>query len=243
MDNDYNLPQMLKNRKTRGEDLLINTQRPPRHTLLPATIFTLIYAGWALLVASNSAFIQSFDKAVIGVVCNTNVANISFARTFTNLGNTSTIVVEAIILFVILIAFKQYAYAWFTAGVMIVANAFNWIIKHMVQRPRPTVRHLVYADGYSFPSGHSVGSAALFGILIVLIILIIKNKFWKTFLIIVWTLFPLMIGYTRIFLHVHYPSDVVGGWLGGITFVLIGYSFLYHFYIEPELIDQSRKNK
>ena len=121
---------------------------------------------------------------------------------------------------------------------MICANGFNWILKHVVQRARPSVHHLVYADGYSFPSGHSVGSAALFGILIVLTILLVKSKAWKTILIIIWVLFPLLIGYTRIFLHVHYPSDVVGGWLEGITFVLIGYSFLYHFYIETEIFNK-----
>lgn len=220
---------------------MINTENPPRHTLVPATIFTLIFAAWAMLVSTNSAFIHSFDKAVIGIICNTNPANVKFAETFTNLGNTSTITLEAIILFVILIIFKQYAYAWFTAGVMICANGFNWILKHMVQRPRPTVHHLVYADGYSFPSGHSVGSAALFGILIILTILLIKSKFWKSLVIIIWALFPLVIGYTRIFVHVHYPSDVFGGWLEGITFVLIGYSFLYHFYIEPQMVDRSRQ--
>ena len=175
-----------------------------------------------------------------GIIYTSNTSLINFAKTFTNLGNTSTIVVETIILFIILLVFKQYAYAWFTAGVMICANGFNWILKHVVQRPRPTVRHLVYADGYSFPSGHSVGSAALFGVLIVLTILLIKSTSLKTILVIIWALFSLTIGYTRIVLHVHFPSDVMGGWLEGITFVLLGYSFLYHFYLEPKLIEEKR---
>lgn len=84
---------------------------------------------------------------------------------------------------------------------------------------------------------------ALFGVLIILTILLVKNKFWKTLLIIIWTLFPLLIGYTRIFVHVHYPSDVFGGWIEGITFVLLGYSFLYHFYIEPEMVNYNFKRK
>lgn len=217
---------------------MINTENPPRGSLIPASIFVVIYAAWAMLVSSSSQFIHSFDNAVIGIVCNTNPTNVAFAKTFTNLGNTSVITIETIILFIILIVFKQYAYAFFTAGVMICANGYNWIIKHAVERHRPFVQHLVYADGYSFPSGHSVGSAALCGVLIVLTILLIKSKFWKTLLIIIWTLFPLMIGYTRIFVHVHYPSDVFGGWIEGITFVLLGYAFLYHFYVEPKMIDR-----
>lgn len=220
---------------------MINTENPPKDTLIPGAIFVVIYAAWAILVSSSSQFIHSFDNAVINVVYNTNPANVAFAKTFTNLGNTNVITIETIILFIILIVFKQYAYAFFTAGVMICANGYNWIIKHAVQRHRPLVHHLVYADGYSFPSGHSVGSAALFGVLIILTILLVKSKFWKTLLIIIWALFPLMIGYTRIFVHVHYPSDVFGGWIEGITFVLLGYSFLYHFYIEPKMMDRKRK--
>ena len=220
---------------------MINTENPPRDSLIPASIFVVIYAAWAMLVSSSSQFIHSFDNAVIGIVCNTNPTNVAFAKTFTNLGNTSVITIETIILFIILIVFKQYSYAFFTAGVMICANGYNWIIKHAVERHRPFVQHLVYADGYSFPSGHSVGGAALCGVLIVLTILLIKSKFWKTLLIIIWTLFPLMIGYTRIFVHVHYPSDVFGGWIEGITFVLLGYAFLYHFYVEPKMMDRKRK--
>lgn len=220
---------------------MINTENPPKDTLIPGAIFVVIYAAWAILVSSSSQFIHSFDNAVINVVYNTNPANVAFAKTFTNLGNTNVITIETIILFIILIVFKQYAYAFFTAGVMICANGYNWIIKHAVQRHRPLVHHLVYADGYSFPSGHSVGSAALFGVLIILTILLVKSKFWKTLLIIIWALFPLMIGYTRIFVHVHYPSDVFGGWIEGITFVLLGYSFLYHFHIEPKMMDRKRK--
>ena len=222
---------------------MINTKRPPRDTLPWGIGFLAIYVIWAILVSTSSEFIHQFDKTIISIVCNNNPANIAFAKTFTNLGNTSTIVIETVILVIILLLFKQFAYAWFTAGVMIVANGYNWIIKHAIQRPRPTVHHLVYADGFSFPSGHSVGSAALFGVLIILTILLVKSKFLKTLLIIIWVLFPILIGYTRIFVHVHYPSDVFGGWIEGITFVLLGYSFLYHFYIEPEMANYNFKRK
>ncbi len=209
-----------------------NTRHAKRDTIIPATICLLIYAAWAILVSSNSQFIQQFDKTVINFICNNNPAAIKFSTTFTNLGNTNVIIVETIILVIILGIFRKYAYALFTAGTMIAANGYNWIIKHTIERPRPLVHHLVEAHGYSFPSGHSVGSATLFGILIVLTILLVKNKAIKTILCLIWACFPLLIGYTRIFNHVHYPSDVVGGFLEGISFLLIGYSFLYHYYLD-----------
>ncbi|KJY64259.1 Membrane-associated phospholipid phosphatase [Lactobacillus helsingborgensis] len=208
------------------------TIQTKRDTIIPATIFLILYAAWAILVASENQFIHEFDRTVINIICNNNPILIKFATVFTNLGNTNVIMVETILLVIVLALFKKFAYAFFTAGTMIAANGYNWIIKHAIARHRPFTHHLVAAHGYSFPSGHSVGSATLFGILIVLTILLVKNKAAKTVLCIVWACFPILIGYTRIFSHVHYPSDVVGGFLEGIAFLLIGYSFLYHYYLE-----------
>ena len=215
------------------------TIQTKRDTIIPATIFLILYAAWAILVASENQFIHEFDRTVINIICNNNPILIKFATVFTNLGNTNVIMVETILLVIVLALFKKFAYAFFTAGTMIAANGYNWIIKHAIARHRPFTHHLVAAHGYSFPSGHSVGSATLFGILIVLTILLIKNKAAKTVLCIVWASFPILIGYTRIFSHVHYPSDVVGGFLEGIAFLLIGYSFLYHYYLEMRAQENS----
>ncbi|AIS09518.1 hypothetical protein LACWKB8_1250 [Lactobacillus sp. wkB8] len=215
------------------------TIQTKRDTIIPATIFLILYAAWAILVASENQFIHEFDRTVINIICNNNPILIKFATVFTNLGNTNVIMVETILLVIVLAVFKKFAYAFFTAGTMIAANGYNWIIKHAIARHRPFTHHLVAAHGYSFPSGHSVGSATLFGILIVLTILLIKNKTAKTVLCIVWACFPILIGYTRIFSHVHYPSDVVGGFLEGIAFLLIGYSFLYHYYLEMRAQENS----
>ncbi len=215
------------------------TIQTKRDTIIPATIFLILYAAWAILVASENQFIHEFDRTVINIICNNNPILIKFATVFTNLGNTNVIMVETILLVIVLALFKKFAYAFFTAGTMIAANGYNWIIKHAIARHRPFTHHLVAAHGYSFPSGHSVGSATLFGILIVLTILLIKNKAAKTVLCIVWACFPILIGYTRIFSHVHYPSDVLGGFLEGIAFLLIGYSFLYHYYLEMRAQENS----
>ncbi|QNQ84023.1 phosphatase PAP2 family protein [Lactobacillus sp. PV037] len=184
----------------------------------------IIFIVWAICVATQQNFIHTFDKNIINIISNNNPTNLKIARSLTTLGNTSTIVVEAIILFISLLIFRHYRLAGLEAGIMILGNACNWVIKNLVKRPRPTVTHLVYADGYSFPSGHSLGSVTLFGSLFIITCILVKNKPLKFFLNILWVVFPLIIGYTRIYLHVHYPSDVLGGWLEGLSFVLIGYA-------------------
>lgn len=232
MDNDYNLPHLLE--ITRGEIFLKKKDNNivVHDTLVPGFIFLILYVVWALLVIYKNPFIHSFDQTIIHLISNNNPVNIAIATKLTVIGNTSTLTIATIVLFIGLLIAKKFSYAFFSAGLMICANGYNWITKHAVERHRPLVHHLFFADGYSFPSGHSVGSATFFGILIILTILLVKNKFWRTTLIIIWIIFPLFIGYTRIFCHVHYPSDVVGGWLEGTTFVLLGFSVLYHSYLK-----------
>lgn len=205
--------------------------RKHHDTLIAGIAFAVIFAIWAFCVITDQNIIKNFDQTVINLICNNNPANLQIARSLTVLGNTSTITIEAIVIFVILIILKRYAIASFEAGVMILGNACNWIIKNLVRRQRPSVKHLVFADGFSFPSGHSLGSMTLFGCLFIITLLLVKNKKLKICLNTLWVLFPLIIGYTRIYLHVHYPSDVFGGWLEGIAFVLIGYAILLRVYV------------
>ena len=213
MDNDYNLPHLLE--ITRGEIFLKKKYNnlTIHDTLIPGFIFLILYVIWALLVIYKNPFIHSFDQTIIHLLSNNNPTNVAIATKLTVIGNTSTLTIATIILFICLLIAKRFAYAFFSASLMICANGYNWITKHAVERHRPLVHHF-------------------FGILIVLTILLVKNKSWRTILIIIWSIFPLFIGYTRIFCHVHYPSDVIGGWLEGTTFVLLGFSVLYHLYLK-----------
>ena len=100
--------------------------------------------------------------------------------------------------------------------VVVVTGAFllYTTIKDLVDRPRPPVPHLTDAGGASFPSGHSTQAAAIYGALAYLIarhrrrMNALITSFSAAFL-------TLMIGWSRLFLGVHYPSDVVGGLLIG----------------------------
>ncbi len=81
----------------------------------------------------------------------------------------------------------------------------NMIIKNIIQRPRPSVTHLVIETGYSFPSAHSMVSFVLFA----MIAYFLWNRH-KIIAVLIMSL-PIMIGMTRIYLGVHYASDVIGG--------------------------------
>lgn len=103
----------------------------------------------------------------------------------------------------------------------------NRILKFIIARPRPQILRLVPEGGYSFPSGHAMVSMGFYGFLIYLIYTKIKNKKVKYSLIIFLTLLILTIGISRIYLGVHYFTDVIGGFIIAIAYLHL---FIKHIY-------------
>lgn len=94
----------------------------------------------------------------------------------------------------------------------------NKLIKTAVQRPRPDdVVHLISEGGFSFPSGHSITSMFVFGLLIFLVRSNVRNKTAANVLTAVLSIPMILIGLSRIYLGVHYPTDVLAGWCLGIA--------------------------
>ena len=110
----------------------------------------------------------------------------------------------------------------FLAGTnLVTVTILNQLLKFILQRPRPTEFRIINEIGYSFPSGHSMISMAFYGFLIYLIYKNIKNKYLKISLITILLLLIVMIGISRIYLGVHYTSDVCAGFLISIAYLII----------------------
>lgn len=97
----------------------------------------------------------------------------------------------------------------------------NQVLKRIVQRPRPEGFRLVEESGYSFPSGHSMASMAFYGLIIYFVYKNIKNKKIRNLICIILSLLILLIGISRIYLGVHYASDVVAGFLLSIAYLVV----------------------
>ena len=100
MDNDYNLPHLLE--ITRGEIFLKKKDNNivVHDTLVPGFIFLILYVVWALLVIYKNPFIHSFDQTIIHLISNNNPVNIAIATKLTVIGNTSTLTIATIVLFI-----------------------------------------------------------------------------------------------------------------------------------------------
>ncbi|MCC5889807.1 MAG: phosphatase PAP2 family protein [Alkalibacterium sp.] len=107
---------------------------------------------------------------------------------------------------------------WYFLTVSVGAGGVNQLVKFFFRRPRPThVDHLIVQGGYSFPSGHAMGAIVAYGALLFLIIR--ASRTFKPVLIATIVLIPLigLIGLSRIYLGVHYPSDIIGGYSLGLA--------------------------
>ena len=104
---------------------------------------------------------------------------------------------------------------------LIVITILNQIFKFILQRPRPTENRIINENGYSFPSGHSMISMAFYGFLIYLIYKYVKNKKLKYISITLISILIIFIGISRIYLGVHYTSDVLAGFLFSISYLII----------------------
>lgn len=110
---------------------------------------------------------------------------------------------------------------WYILTVALGAGLLNQAFKFLFRRPRPTIEHLVEQGGYSFPSGHSMGSMILYGALVFLIIQLARKRIIKWIALVCAAGLIFLIGLSRIYLGVHFPSDVIGGfslgaaWLAG----------------------------
>ena len=127
-----------------------------------------------------------------------------------------------IVLTIILIIFIKDKKIKLTVPInLIIVVILNLILKNIVQRPRPTEFRLIEEKGYSFPSGHSMISMAFYGLLIYLIYRYVKNKKLKYTLITLLSILIFLIGVSRIYLGVHYASDVIAGFCISLSYLMI----------------------
>jgi undecaprenyl-diphosphatase len=99
--------------------------------------------------------------------------------------------------------------------VMAVGDTLNGGLKEYVKRARPPYHEAAHASGYSFPSGHSMAAFVAYGMLAYILIQLIHHRRSRRAAVGVLAGLVLLIGFSRMFLGVHWLSDVVGGFAAG----------------------------
>ncbi|WP_068503473.1 phosphatase PAP2 family protein [Paenibacillus kribbensis] len=124
--------------------------------------------------------------------------------------------------------FRSKAYSFAVISSFTAMWGLNTIIKEMLQRERPALQHLVEAGGYSFPSGHAMISMGFYGTLFA--IWAIERQIHNRSLFppcILGVLLILLIGLSRVYLGVHFPTDIAGGYMAGFIWLMFTVPVLY----------------
>lgn len=146
---------------------------------------------------------------------------------FTRLGDIIPVTIITICLLMIFNKEDRYI----LGSSMIITLLINQGLKYIIQRPRPPLEErLISQSGYSYPSGHSMMAMCLYGVLIYLINTKLKNKKLKIILTIILSIIILLIGVSRIYVRVHYPSDVAAGFLITISILVINITLINNYF-------------
>lgn len=141
-----------------------------------------------------------------------------FAKCITNFANMYWLIGVSVLLIVVIKNKKTGMYIFINLGLSALTN---FILKQILQRPRPIEHRIINENGYSLPSWHSMVSMAFYGFLIYLIYKNVKNEYLKCALIALLTMLIISIGISRIYLGVHYTSDVIAGFLVAIAYLIV----------------------
>lgn len=182
-------------------------------------IFTLIFG----IIASfhESRLGKWIDNEVYEFIYSSeSFITTTFFLGVTKIGEVWAMVCLSLLLIAYLMLKKLNIEALFFAIAMSLSSTLNPLLKNVFDRERPTLLRLIDISGFSFPSGHAMGSTAFFGSTIYIANRVMKGK-TKGIMIGLSALFIILISSSRVYLGVHYPTDIIAGIIGGAFCVVL----------------------
>ena len=183
--------------------------------VLYLSLVVLFFTCFILVITDNTILI---DEKIHDFLYNDSLVDIM--KTITFFGGSVGVSIITCIVFLILLFQKQKKDAFGLIIVVVFITLINLGFKAVIARQRPDYI-LINETFYSFPSGHAMGSTALYGYLIYIILKSTLNRRNKAILTILFSCLIISIGISRIILGAHYFSDVFGGIVLSTILILI----------------------
>ena len=188
--------------------------------LLAAAIVMVLFAVLASEVLEGET--QHFDDAVrmtVHGVASPHATTVLHA--ITQLGSPLFLLPMTLVASLIFLRRRRIRGAILLTATMVGVTLLNWILKSVFQRPRPLPFFgLTVPASYSFPSGHSLAAFCFYGALAALVTARLRSTFGSA---LVWAgavVIIVAVGFSRLYLGLHYPSDIIGGYATGFVWVL-----------------------
>jgi undecaprenyl-diphosphatase len=148
------------------------------------------------------------------------------------------LVLTAVVGFLLLQA--RYQTALFVTITVASGELVSWILKHTFNRPRPSVVPNLHIMSPSFPSGHAMESAVLYLTLGAVLMRVADRRVTKVYIWVLAVFLTTIVGISRVYLGVHYPTDVVAGWIVGFTWASLCWVITQQF--EAPALDAERQS-
>lgn len=185
-----------------------------------AGILFIVFIFWTVLVKMDLLvkFDEFFYKLITSSMNNTLT---TIFKIITFFGSTVFMIIFALVLFIYFIFKKKNIISYLTSSCLIISTILNNVIKIIIRRSRPDVIKLVTETSFSYPSGHTMASVSIYGIIIYLLLNSNINKTVKYISSVGLSLLTLLIGISRIYLGAHYTSDIIGAMLVSTIWLFI----------------------
>ena len=183
------------------------------------TLF-ILFILWTILLVKNK--LSRIDDIVYNKIKLNNKKTIFF-KYFTNLASTKYF----IIICLLLIIFLKNKLALLISIAMIIDAIIVFIAKHIIKRERPNINRIVEEKGYSYPSGHTFSATCFYGLVMFLINISSITLGYQLLITIPLISIILLIGFSRIYLGVHYFSDCIGGLLLSSSYIILYVYLVY----------------
>ncbi|MED1863776.1 phosphatase PAP2 family protein [Fictibacillus nanhaiensis] len=136
--------------------------------------------------------------------------------TFTHVGDAKVLAGLCLLGAIGLIITKQWRNSLLLIGSILVSYGLNLLVKFTFQRERPQDNRLLEDDGYSFPSGNAMVGTTFYLFAAVLL----YQRYQKRWILVAGVIYPFLLGLSRVYVGVHYPSDILAGFALGIVLVI-----------------------
>lgn len=189
------------------------------------SIVALVLSLAAFLYITNNydvMFIRNIDEGLLEwLVRHTQPATVFIFKLITIMANWQAIVLGSLLLLVFM---RDKLMVLLVSAITGIVFIINESFKGMFERPRPNVMQLTHATGYSMPSGHAVTAMVFYGLIMVFFISKIKDKRYRTLAYILLSILIILIAFSRVYLRVHFLSDVIAGLALGLIVTTIIYN-------------------
>ena len=183
----------------------------------------LIFATIVVMLLTNN--VTGLDNSIYNIIISSKSDVMTMFMTIITMMCNTEFIIVATLLLVLLIKNKKIG--GMIASNVVLCSVINTIIKHIFLRPRPVGIKLIEQGGYSFPSGHSMMAVAFYGLLIYIIWNTKWRYVWKIFTTTLLVILILLIGISRIYVGVHFASDVIAGLSISLSYLIIFIELIY----------------